>query len=246
MALVDLKALNFCSYGLYIVSSKKGDRLNGQIVNTVFQVTAEPPTVAVSVNRDNLTHEFISESKVFSASILSTDAPMTLIGNWGFKSGRDIDKFEGTKYKIGESGAPIVLDHTIAYIEAQVEKSLDVGTHTIFVGKVVDCAVVSEGEPMTYAYYHQVKKGRTPKKAATYQAPAGGEGAAKGEAKGEGEAKVDKKTQKYRCSVCGYIYDPVKGDSDGGIDPGTPFEDLPEDWVCPVCGVGKDRFEPVT
>ncbi|NLN83755.1 MAG: rubredoxin [Firmicutes bacterium] len=49
---------------------------------------------------------------------------------------------------------------------------------------------------------------------------------------------------KYVCIVCGYIYDPDLGDPDSGIEPGTPFEDLPEDWFCPVCGVGKSEFEP--
>lgn len=238
---MDLQALNLCSYGLYIISSRKGDKYNGQIVNTLFQVTAEPPTVAVSVNRDNLTHEYISESKVFTTSILSTEADMPLIGKWGFKSGRDIDKFEGTEFKMGTTGAPIILDSTVAFVEAEVIKSTDVGTHTIFIGKVVDCGVLSEGEPMTYAYYHQVKKGKTPKKAATYQGPAGGE-----EKPAPKEAGMDPKTQQYRCIVCNYVYDPQKGDPDSGIEPGTAFEDIPEDWVCPVCAVGKDEFEPVS
>ena len=238
---MDFQALNSCSYGLYILSSKKGDKYNGQIVNTVFQVTAEPPTIAVSVNRDNLTHQYITESKVFSASVLSTDAPMTLIGKWGFKSGRDADKFEGTEFKMGKTGAPIVQDGALAFLEAEVIDSLDVGTHTIFVGKLVDCAMLSEGEPMTYAYYHQVKKGKTPKNAATYQGPG-----TEDSKPASGDTPKDPKTQQYRCTVCSYIYDPQKGDSDGGIEPDTAFEDIPEDWVCPVCGVGKDKFEPVS
>jgi flavin reductase (DIM6/NTAB) family NADH-FMN oxidoreductase RutF/rubredoxin len=232
---MDVKALWLCSYGLYVVSSKKGDELNGQIVNTVFQVTAEPPTIVVSVNRANLTHEYISSSKVFSASILSTDAPMTFIGKWGFKSGRDTDKFQGTEFRIGKSGAPIVLDYALAYIEAEVVSSLDVGTHTIFVGKVVDCEVLKQGEPMTYAYYHEVKKGKTPPKAATYIAP---------DHETSQPTTERKKMIKYRCTVCGYIYDPKAGDPDSGVKPGTAFADLPDDWVCPVCGVGKDQFEP--
>jgi len=165
---MDLKALYLCSYGLYVVSSKDDDKHNGQIANTVFQVTAEPPRIAVSLNKENLTHRYVSKSKVFTASILSTDAPMPFIGTWGFKSGRDIDKFKDANFKVGTTGARILLDHMLAYIEAEVEKAVDVGTHTLFIGKVVDCGVVSEGEPMTYAYYHQVKKGKTPEKAATY------------------------------------------------------------------------------
>jgi len=257
---MDVRALWLCSYGLYVVSSRKGDRLNGQIVNTVFQVTAEPPTIVVSINRSNLTHEYMSTSKVFSASILSTDAPMTFIGNWGFKSGREIDKFKGAGYRIGTTGAPIVLDYALGYIEAEVISTLDVGTHTIFVGKVADCGVLKSGEPMTYAYYHQVKKGRTPKAAATYQenqqvgeqparvAPALGPAASKPESQPAEKAKPsteDRRMRKYRCTVCGYIYDPAIGDPDGGIKPGTAFEDIPDDWACPVCGVSKDQFEPV-
>jgi len=232
---MDVKALWLCSYGLYIVTSRKGEKLNGQIVNTVFQVTSEPPTVAVSINKANLTHEYVTSSKVFSVSILSTEAPMPLIGNWGFKSGRDIDKFAGAEYRIGKTGAPIVLDHSLAFIEAEVTGSLDVGTHTIFAGKVIDCGVLKQGEPMTYAYYHQVKKGKTPPKAATYIGP---------DNQGQPPTAEGKKMIKYRCTVCGYIYDPKAGDPDGGIKPGTKFDDLPEDWVCPVCGVGKDQFEP--
>ncbi len=94
------------SYGLYVVSSRRGDKLNGQIANTVFQVTSEPPTIAVSINKQNLTHKFIEESKVFAVSILSKEAPMQFIGHFGFKSGRDIDKFKNIDYKVGVSGAP--------------------------------------------------------------------------------------------------------------------------------------------
>jgi flavin reductase (DIM6/NTAB) family NADH-FMN oxidoreductase RutF/rubredoxin len=232
---MDVRALWLCSYGLYVVSSRKGEKMNGQIANTVFQVAAEPPTIVVSINKSNLTHEFISASKTFSASIISTDTPMTFIGKWGFKSGRDTDKFQGTEYKVGKTGAPVVLDYSLAFIEAEVTNSLDVGTHTIFVGKVVDCGVLREGEPMTYAYYHQVKKGKTPPKAATYIGP---------DKQKEATTTEGKTMIKYRCTVCGYIYDPKAGDPDGGIKPGTKFEDLPDDWVCPVCGVGKDQFEP--
>ena len=165
---MNLKALYKLSYGLYIVSSKKGGRLNGQIANTVFQITSEPPTIAVSINKNNLTHEFIKESKVLTASVLSQDTPLSFIGHFGFKSGRDIDKFEGINYKIGETQAPVVTDNALAYLEAKVIQQLDVGTHTIFIGEPVGADVLKEGEPMTYAYYHQVKRGTTPKTAPVY------------------------------------------------------------------------------
>ena len=165
---MDLKALYKLGYGLYIVSSKKGDKFNGQIANTVFQITSEPPTVAVSINKNNLTHEFIRDSKCFTVSMLCQDTPLSFIGKFGFKSGRDVDKFEGINYKIGETQAPVVLDNTVAYLEAKVTKEVDVGTHTIFIGEIVNTEIISEEECMTYAYYHLVKRGTTPKTAPSY------------------------------------------------------------------------------
>jgi len=165
---MNLKALYKLSYGLYVVCSRKGDRFNGQIANTVFQITSEPPTVAASINKNNLTHEFIKESKVFTASALRRDTPLSFIGHFGFKSGRDIDKLEGISYKMGKTQAPVVIDNAIAYLEARVTQEVDVGTHTIFVGEIVDADIISEEECMTYAYYHQVKRGTTPKTAPTF------------------------------------------------------------------------------
>jgi flavin reductase (DIM6/NTAB) family NADH-FMN oxidoreductase RutF/rubredoxin len=224
------QALHNCSYGLYVISSRKGDGLNGQIANTVFQVTSDPPTIAVSINKQNLTHEFITDSKVFTASILSRDTPLSFIGHFGFKSGKEVDKLKGVNYKLGETKSPIVLDHTLAYLEAKVIKQVDVGTHTIFIGELVGADVLKEGEPMTYAYYHQVKRGTTPKTAPSYI---------------EERKEAVPKVTKYQCTVCGYIYDPELGDPDGGIKPGTPFEEIPDDWVCPVCGASKDQFEKI-
>ncbi|MGD0276290.1 MAG: flavin reductase family protein, partial [Syntrophales bacterium] len=126
------KALHSISYGLYIVSSTNGERINGQIANSVFQVTSEPQTIAVSINKENLTHSYIQASRTFSISILSRETPSTLIGRFGFRSGRDIDKFDGMKYKRGITGAPIALDFAIAYIEVNVTGEMDCGTHTIF------------------------------------------------------------------------------------------------------------------
>ena len=162
------KALQKLGYGLYVVCSKKGNQFNGQIANTIFQVCSEPPVIAVAINRQNLTHEFIVQSKVFTGSILSQEAPLPFIGNFGFKSGRQIDKFKGVQYKLGETSVPIVLDHTLAYLEAKVLSQIEVGTHTVFLGEIVGGDVVKDGDPMTYAYYHHVKRGTTPKSAPSY------------------------------------------------------------------------------
>jgi len=165
---MDLKALYKINYGLYIVSSRSGEKLNGQIANTVFQVTAEPAKIAVCINKQNLTHQYISESSVFSVSVLSQDTPMTFIGAFGFKSGRDTDKFKGIGYRVKGQEAPIITDHSVASVEAKVVSSCDVGTHTLFVGEVIDSEVLNDKEPMTYDYYHKFLKGKTPKTATTY------------------------------------------------------------------------------
>ncbi len=219
------KALWKLSYGLYVVSTRYGSELNGQVANTVFQITAEPIKVAVALNKNNYTHELLKKSKVFSVSILEKETPMSLIGTFGFKSGREIKKFENVKYKMGGSGVPILIEHALASLECEVETEVDVGSHTLFVAKVINAEVYKEGEPMTYDYYHQIKRGSVPKTAPMAM-------------------EVPKKEyKKYRCRICGYIYDPEKGDPEAGIPPDTPFEELPEDWVCPLCGAPKSAFE---
>jgi flavin reductase (DIM6/NTAB) family NADH-FMN oxidoreductase RutF/rubredoxin len=226
---MNLQALQKLGYGLYVVCSRKGDRLNGQIANTIFQISSEPPTIAVALNKKNLTHEFIDESKVFTGSILSQETPLSFIGHFGFKSGREGDKLKDTVYRLGVSKAPVVLDHALAYLEARVVHQFEVGTHTVFVGEIVEADVLQEGEPMTYAYYHQVKRGTTPKEAPSYI---------------KTERTVPHGTRQ-RCTICGYTYDQAKGDPDGGIKPGTPFEEIPGSWICPICGATKDLFEKV-
>jgi len=231
--MIDLESLFNLSYGMYIIASKKGDRLNGCIVNTAFQVIPEPPMVAVSVNKQNLTHEYITESRIFTISVLAEEAPMPIFGKFGFRSGRDIDKFEDIDYKIGATGAPILMNNVVAFVEAEVIESIDIETHTLFIGKILTSQTIDDSKtPMTYTFYRDMKQGRTPKTAATYH-----------EVKSETK-KGDQEMKKYRCLMCGYIYDPKAGDPDSGIEAGTAFENLPDDWTCPECGVGKDEFEP--
>lgn len=226
-------ALQKCSYGVYVVSTQYEGKLNGQIANTACQITSDPPTISVSLNKANLTHDLIIKSRVFSISVLSEEATMQFIGRFGFKSGRDIEKFDGVNYKKGVTSAPIVLDYATSYIECELIDSMDVATHTIFVGRIVDAEMVSDSKPMTYEFYHQVKGGKSPKTAPTYIA-------ADETVKTE---KEEKKMASYTCSVCGYVYNPAEGDSTAGIAPGTAFEDLPDSWVCPVCGAPKSEFE---
>lgn len=168
---LDPKALFALSYGVYIVGAPYpacDSGCNGQIANAVMQVTGEPPCLAVCLHKDNLTTECVAKSAVFSVAVLEEDVPMTFIGNFGFKCGRSLDKFEKVTFRKGLTGAPLVLDWTLAVLEAEVIQSVDVHTHTLFVGKVVGAERIKEGVPLTYANYHLIKKGKSPKTAPTF------------------------------------------------------------------------------
>jgi len=169
---VDRKAFRDLSYGLYLVTSFKGERLNGQVVNTVIQVTSEPPRVAVIINKKNLTHDFILKSKVFGVSVLEESAPMTFFGPFGFKSGRDVDKLAKVTFKKGGTGCPLITEHALSVMEAEVIDRIDLGSHSIFVADVVSSEVLKAGRPMTYHYYHEHLKGKSPKNAPTFEPPA--------------------------------------------------------------------------
>jgi len=179
---------------------------------------------------------YLANSKVFAVSILAEGAPLEFIGRFGFRTGRDTDKFQEVDYKLSIAGVPIVLDNTVGFIEAEVTNAIDVGTHTLFVGRIIACETIDEDKvPMTYNYYRDVKGGRTPRTAATYIKKKSKEKSIQGA----------KEMKKYKCLMCGYIYDPAVGDPDNGVAADTAFKDLPDDWTCPECGADKDEFEPV-
>ena len=203
-------AFRALSYGVYILSTWDDGRPTGCTVNSVMQITSSPASVAVSVNKNNYTHECIAKTGVFAVSVLHEQSDPSVIGTFGFSSGRDTDKFDKVKYSV--KGMLPVVDNAAAYIVCSVEKTLETDTHTVFLGKVTDADVLENKPPMTYAYYHNVVKGKTAKNAPTY---------------------IEEKTEtgKWVCSVCGYVYD---GE--------TPFEDLPDDFRCPVCKQPKSVF----
>lgn len=234
---MDISAFFKVTYGLYLVCSKDGNNFNGHISNTVFQVTALPPQFVVASHKDNLTTSYIRKSKVFSVSILQQDVTLEFIGPWGFKSGKEIDKFSGINYKTGITGVPIVLEKSVAYLECEVIDEVDTGTHILFIGRVVDSKILDDfHNPLTYSYYREVIKGLSPENAPTYSGD-------KLEKQIFIEPTVtESKPKKYQCKVCGYIYDPEEGDPHSGIAPGTAFEDIPDDWTCPICGVTKKDF----
>ncbi len=159
-----IKGLEYITYGLYIVTSSADGQDGGLIVNTVFQVTAQPARVAISVNKESFTHELISKSKIFAAMPLEQKTDLPFIGRFGFRTMRNFDKFAGLNVRRGVLGAPIVPEHTLSFLEAEVEQTVDVGTHTLFIGKVKNAGGLDvQGQPLTYEYYHNVIKGKTPK-----------------------------------------------------------------------------------
>ncbi|MBR2865525.1 MAG: flavin reductase [Elusimicrobiaceae bacterium] len=159
-----IDGLNCISYGLYIVTSSFEGKDSAMIVNTLFQVTAEPAKVAISVNKESLTHDIIQKSRIFAAMPLEQKTDLPFIGRFGFRTGRNFDKFAGLNISRSALGSPIVKEHTLSFLDVKVEKEVDVGTHTLFIGEVQDAkCLLLQTEPMTYEYYHKVIKGKAPK-----------------------------------------------------------------------------------
>lgn len=166
---MDTKAFRSLSYGMYIIASGDAQGRSGCLVNTFAQVTGNPPRATVAVNKENATADVIRRVESYTASVLGKSAPMPLIGRFGFRSSVDYDKFFETVYAVDSAGMPTVTDHAVACFEVRVTETIDVGSHWLFIGDVVDAHVLgSDDTPMTYAYYHQVKGGKTPPKASSY------------------------------------------------------------------------------
>ncbi len=222
--MINFEALFKISYGLYIVCSGTREYGNGFISNTVFQVTSTPQKFAACCNKENHTAGVIQSTGSFSVSILQSETAPEIFGTFGFKSGKDINKMAAVEVMYGESGVPIVMNDAIAFLECKVVETYDVGTHLMFIGELVHADVLDDGkDPLTYLHYRQVKKGVAPKNAPTYI-----------DKSKLVKKNIDQSFAKYECAACGYIYDEEKE--------GEKFEDLPEDWECPVCGSGKEDF----
>lgn len=151
------KAIYKMSYGMYIITSRNGEKINGQACNTAFQITGDPMRVAIGINKNNLTGEYIQASGIFAINILGLETH-SLIKRFGYRSGRDFDKFEGIEFSSGNTGSPL-LDGVLGYLECRVipEKIVDCGTHWLFVADVVTGKLLNNEEPMTYDYYRKTK-----------------------------------------------------------------------------------------
>ena len=202
------------SYGVYIISTLDGERATGCVANSVMQITSSPATIAVSMNHDNYTNSCIKNSGKFAVSILTEESYPELIGRFGFQSGKEVNKFDGIEAITKEEIS--VIPDACGYIVCKVIDQMETETHTVFLGEVLDADVLKNEEPMTYAYYHKVVKGKSPKNAPTYIPE-------------EKEEKAEE--EKWVCGICGYVYD---GE--------TPFEELGEDFKCPICKQPKEVF----
>ncbi len=204
---MDGKAFHKLSYGLYILSTSYNGKYAGCIINTAMQVTSKPAQISVTVNKENATEKMLAESCFFAVTALTQEADMELIGKFGFQTSSETDKFAGFHTAMDGNGVQYVTDCAAARISCRVVKTVDLGSHVMFIGEVTEAEGMNGAEPMTYSYYHQVKKGVTPKNSPAYQ------------------EETEKKG--WRCSVCGYILE---------------SETIPEDYVCPICGQGRDKL----
>ncbi len=199
----DLTALFKIGYGLYVVTSRDGDKDNGLIVNTVTQLTSSPNRIGVAVNKANYSHEIIKKTGVLNVNCLSTDAPFAVFEQFGFHSGRDTDKFAGSEQLLRSDNGVVFLPRYInSFMSLKVERYIDLDTHGMFVCTVTESRVIEPTETMTYNYYQQHVKPRP-----------------------QTEGKKG-----WVCKVCGYVYE---------------GEELPEDFVCPLCKHGVADFEPI-
>ncbi|MCX7772364.1 MAG: flavin reductase [Clostridia bacterium] len=218
---MDLNALFKLSYGLYVVASNDKNQINGCIVNTVMQITAEPVKCLVVISKQSKTHDMIINSKSFSVSALALSCSTETIAHFGFKSGREVNKFEGINYKLDSFGNPYLEKEAVGMLSCEVFDIIDAETHTLFLANVVDAVTLSPEKPLTYDYYRDHRKGTTPKEAPSYNPQA--------HATDDGNSEP-----KYVCKLCHYVYE-------GEI----PFEELPDTYICPVCKKPKSYFQKV-
>lgn len=201
---MDNNVLYKLSYGLFVITANDYGKNNGCIINTAMQVTNSPLRISFTINKSNLTHLMIMNTKIFNISIISEAASFDLFKHFGFQTGRQTHKFEGySDYKLSSNGLPYITEGCNGYISGKVINTVDLGTHTMFIADVTDGEILNADPPATYAYYHANIKPQPQKAEKTC----------------------------YRCKICGYEY---------------YGEELPEDFICPLCKHGVADFEKVT
>ncbi len=231
MSEMNTKAMYKLSYGLFVCTAVRGDKMNGCITNTAVQVASDPNRISIAINKANFTHDMIKETGLCNISVISKDAAFAMFKHFGFQSGRNVDKFspellgnlakeitEAGKapggsldangiYKLAENGIPYITTGTNAYFSLKVDKEVDLGSHTLFICEPTFMDVLSDAQSCTYEFYQSDIK---PKPQPVGETP-----------KGE---------TIWKCMICGYEY---------------VGEELPDDFICPICKHGKDDFEKI-
>lgn len=211
--------LNSFSYGIYAIGVTDGTKMSACIANTVIQVANQPNVIALSMNHSNYSNECIRKKGWFTVSVLSEDTSGAIIGALGFSSGSETDKLKNIRYRVLAEGLPIIKENCCCWLLCKVVGTTETQTHTVFLAEVVAGSESIKGKPMTYDYYCKVLKGRAPKNAPAYREEQPDAMPAEGES--------------WNCMICGYVYN----------DPYVPLEELPDNWVCPVCGAPKSVFK---
>lgn len=200
---MDPKAIYKITYGLYLLSTRSYGQDNACIINTVMQVTDNPIRIAIAVNKGNNTHDMIMESGRFNLSSLTTKTPFSLFQRFGMQSGRDVNKFIGFEdVERAQNGIYRLSEYANAYFSCKLQRTVDLGSHTLFITGVEDAQVLSDEDACTYGYYQSDIKPKP-------QQP---------------------KKKGWICSVCGHVYE---------------GEELPDDYVCPLCKHSRDDFRPI-
>jgi len=197
----DKKALFNIGYGLYVVTSNDGKKDNGLIVNTVSQITDDPLRVMVAINKANYSHHVVKNTGIMNVNCLSVDAPFKVFENFGFQSGRNVDKFANIEPLRSDNGLAFLPQYINAFMSLKVDQYMDMGTHGLFLCSVTEARVMSDRETMTYTYYQKNVK-----------------------------PKPDTQKKGWVCKVCGYVYE---------------GEELPDDFICPLCKHGASDFEKI-
>jgi len=205
---MDNKAMYKLSYGLFVLTAKEGEKDNGCIINTAIQAASTPNQISICVNKANYTHDMVMRTGEFTVSVISQKASFDLFKHFGFQTGREVNKFaDFSDCKRGANGIYYITSGTNAYISVKVDKTVDLGSHTMFIGEITDMEVLDSASSSTYEYYMNNIK---PKPEEVGKTP-------------------DGKTV-WRCKICGYEY---------------VGEDLPDDFICPLCKHPASDFEKV-
>ena len=223
---IERKAFHQLSYGLYLASAEYEGERAACVINTAVQVSSNPFQLVIIVNKDNHTHALIEKSKKFLVMALNQHCDMDFIRNFGFQSSKDVDKFKS--FETGHTSQ----EHTFvdsnevsAVFECKVTGTLDGHTHTIFLGEVIEAFEHNTTEkPLTYDYDRGVLKGKTPPKASSYVGD---------EPENTDRDLTKKGLHRFECQVCGYIYE-------------TEEDELPDDFICPLCKAPKEKFKKLS